>query len=230
MGRSGSRRGRAGAILAVLLAGMVSTGESRAGTTDVTIQYMNHNASAPNDDIIEANIKLRNDTPAAIALKDLVVRYWFTRNDAPMATPACWWWNTPSCAHLTVTSGIVALRGADRYVEIRFGHDAGFLAPGATTAAIDLGVTFGGHVDETDDYSYGTVTSFTDWKRITVHDVGSAPTEGLRGGTPPPPRDEKGERPHPLSGLSQGMSPPSLSLARRFARTPALRPPPSPRA
>ncbi|ATB34180.1 hypothetical protein MEBOL_007681 [Melittangium boletus DSM 14713] len=170
---------------AVLLAWALPMGESLAGTNDFTVQYQNYNASGPGDDIIEANIKIRNNTTTAIPLSGIVVRYWFTKNNASGATPACWWWNASPCPNLTVTSGNVSLTGADRYAEIRFTSGAGSLAPGATTAAIDLGVTFGTNVDETDDYSYGGNTSFIDWNRITVHDAGSAPTAGLRGGTPP---------------------------------------------
>jgi len=176
---------RARASLAAVLALVLPAAQSVAGTNDVTVQYLNYNASRPNDDIIEANIKLRNNTSAPIALSGLVVRYWFTKNHAPAAAPACWWWNTPTCPNLTIVSGSVSLVGADRYAEIRFGHGAGSLAPGETTAAIDLGVTFGTPVDEADDYSYGEHTTFVDWNRITVHDAGSAPTAGLRGGTPP---------------------------------------------
>jgi hypothetical protein len=172
-----------------LLAAMslvVPLGESLAGTTDFAVQYQNYNASGPNDSIIEAGIQLRNNTSAALPLSSIVVRYWFTKNGATVVTPACWWWNTASCTGISVTSGSVSTSGADQYVEVRFTSAAGSLAAGATTAPIDLGVTFGGTaVDETDDYSYGNQTSLASWSRITVHDAGSAPTSGVRGGTPP---------------------------------------------
>ncbi|ATB34041.1 cellulose binding domain-containing protein [Melittangium boletus] len=171
-----------------LLAAMslvVPLSESLAGTADFTVQYQNYNAAGPNDDIIEAGIQLRNNTGAAIPLSGVVVRYWFTKNGAT-PTPACWWWNAPDCSAISLTSGSVSATGADQYVEIRFNGAAGSLAAGATTAPIDLGITFGGvAVNETDDYSYGNQTTAANWSRITVHDAGSAPTGGLRGGTPP---------------------------------------------
>lgn len=171
-------------VLAVMSLG-VPAGESLAGTADVTVLYQNYNASGPNDDIIEAGIQLRNNTSAAIPLSSLVVRYWFTKNGAT-ATPACWWWQTTACTGLTVASGSVAATGADQYVELRFTSAAGSLAAGATTQPVDLGVTFGGvSVSETDDYSYGTPTTATAWSKITVHDAGSSPLAGVRGGTPP---------------------------------------------
>jgi hypothetical protein len=173
------------ASLFTLMSLVVPAGESLAGTNDFTVQYQNYNATGPNDDIIEANIRLRNNTTAAIPLSGIVVRYWFTKDSASGATPECWWWGASPCPNLTVTSGNVSYTGADRYAEIRFTSGAGSLAAGATTTAIDLGVTFGTNVDETNDYSYGSNTAFVDWSKITVHDAGSAPTEGIRGGTPP---------------------------------------------
>ncbi|WP_043430592.1 cellulose binding domain-containing protein [Cystobacter fuscus] len=182
-----------------LLAAMslvVPLSESLAGTADFTVQYQNYNAAGPNDDIIEAGIQVRNNTSAAIPLSNIVVRYWLTKNGASTVAPACWWWNAPDCSAISLTTGSASASGADQYVEIRFTSAAGSLAAGATTAPIDLGVTFGGAaVNETDDYSYGNQTAPTDWSRITVHDAGSAPTGGLRGGTlptggtTPPPTD-----------------------------------------
>ncbi|WNG27177.1 hydrolase [Cystobacter fuscus] len=173
------------ASLFAVMALVAPVGESLAGTNDVTVQYLNYNAAGPNDDIAEANIRLRNNTTAAIPLSSIVVRYWFTKDSASGVTAECWWWGASPCPNLTVTTGNVSYTGADRYAEIRFTSGAGNLAPGATTQAIDLGVVFGTNVDETNDYSYGSHTSFIDWSKITVHDAGSAPTEGLRGGTPP---------------------------------------------
>lgn len=186
-----------------LLAAMslvVPLGESLAGTTDFTVRYQNYNAAGPNDTIIEAGIALRNNTSASIPLSNIVVRYWFTKNGASTVSPACWWWNTAACPGVSVTTASVSATNADQYVEIRFDGAAGSLAPGATTAPIDLGINFGGAaVNETDDYSYGAHTAAIDWSRISVHDVGSAPTAGVRGGTPPsggttPPTD-----PQPVS-------------------------------
>ncbi|WP_225410025.1 cellulose binding domain-containing protein [Stigmatella hybrida] len=164
----------------------VPLSESFAGTADFTVQYQNYNAATPNDSIIEAGVQLRNNTSATLPLSSIVVRYWFTKNGATAVTPACWWWTTASCPGISLTTGSVSATNADQYVEIRFASTAGSLAPGATTVPIDLGITFGGaNVNETDDYSYGNQTSFADWSRISVHDVGSAPTAGVRGGTPP---------------------------------------------
>ncbi|WP_224362622.1 cellulose binding domain-containing protein [Hyalangium versicolor] len=170
--------------LLAVFALMVPAGESLAGTADLTVLYQNYNAAGPNDDIVEAGIQLRNNTAASIPLSSIVVRYWFT-NNGRTATPACWWWKAADCAGLTVTSGSVSATGADQYVEVRFTSAAGSLAAGATTVPIDLGITFGASVSETDDYSYGTQTALAAWSKITVHDAGSAALGGVRGGTPP---------------------------------------------
>lgn len=186
---AGSSRARSCVRLAgaALLAGpavLAPSSESLAGTTDFTVQYQNYNAATPNDTIAEAGIRIRNNTGAAIPLSSIVVRYWLTKDSATSVTPVCWWWN-PACSNITLTTGTVSYTGADRYVEIRFNSGAGSLSAGATTQPIDLGITFGVNVNEADDYSYGNQTTFADWSKITVHDAGSAPAGGLRGGTLP---------------------------------------------
>ncbi|AKT37563.1 cellulose binding domain-containing protein [Chondromyces crocatus] len=188
---SGGRRGRVAlralAVVSLLIPGLVAQPKtSAAGPTDLTVEYLNYDAAAPYDGIIEAGIRLRNDTASAIPLSSIVVRYWFTRDGASTVNSACWWWGSSPCPNLTTSVHTVSLSGADRYVEIGFTSGAGSLAPGATTLPVDLGITFGGvNVDETNDYSYANQTAFGAWSRITVHDVGSAPTGGVRGGTPP---------------------------------------------
>ncbi len=171
--------------LLAILSMVMPAGESLAGTSDFTVQYQNYNAAGPGDNIIEAGVRIRNNTAATLPLSSVVVRYWFTKNGATTVSPVCWWWS-PACTALTVKSGSASATGADQYVEIGFTSAAGSLAPGATTQPIDLGITFGGaNVDETDDYSYGNQLAFADWSRITVHDAGSVPTGGLRGGILP---------------------------------------------
>ncbi|AUX19721.1 uncharacterized protein SOCEGT47_001730 [Sorangium cellulosum] len=175
---------RLASLAVVVLCLACHPGESLAATTDFTVHYANYDAAAPNDTIIEAGIRVRNNTTRSVPLSSIVVRYWFTKNGAATVTPACWWWS-PSCSNITLATGTVSLSGADRYVEIRFSSGAGSLAPGATTQPIDLGIQLGVNVSEADDYSYRSQGTFSDWSRITVHDAGSAPTGGVRGGTPP---------------------------------------------
>ncbi|WP_437338633.1 cellulose binding domain-containing protein [Sorangium sp. So ce394] len=194
--RPSPRGGRAGLVLrarglrlawlgvVVVMSLVCPRSEGLAATTDFTVQYANYDVAAPNDTIAEAGIRLRNNTTATVPLNRVVVRYWFKKNGAAAVTPACWWWS-PSCSNITLATRSVSSSGADGYVEIGFSSSAGSLAPGATTQPIDLGIQFGVNVDETDDYSYGSQTTFANWSRITVHDAGSAPTGGLRGGTPP---------------------------------------------
>ncbi|WP_437776885.1 cellulose binding domain-containing protein [Sorangium sp. So ce1097] len=183
--------------------------ESFAGTGDFTVLYANYNAAAPNDVIIEAGIRIRNNTGATVPLSSIAVRYWFTKNGATSVTPACWWWN-PSCNNIVLTTGTVAAPGADQYVEIRFTSAAGSLAPGAMTEAIDLGIQLGVDVDEADDYSYGSQSSFIEWSRITVHDARSAPLSGVRGGTPP--SGSLARPPAPTSLVATAASPSAISL------------------
>ncbi|WP_434042658.1 MULTISPECIES: cellulose binding domain-containing protein [Sorangium] len=204
--------------LAVVLSMACHPGESFAGTADFTVLYDNHNADDPNDTIIEAGIRVRNNTSASIPLRSIVVRYWFTKNGATSVTPACWWWS-PSCSAIALTTGTVSAPGADQYVEIGFTSAAGSLAPGAMTEAIDLGILLGVNVDEADDYSYKDQTSFGEWSHITVHDVGSAPLSGVRGGTPPSGSVSRPAAPTSLAATASGPSAISLSWSASSGAT-----------
>ncbi|WP_437767287.1 cellulose binding domain-containing protein [Sorangium sp. So ce764] len=192
--------------------------DSFAGTTDFTVQYSNYDAAAPNDTIVEAGIKIRNNTAASIPLSSIVIRYWFTKNGATTVTPACWWWS-PGCSRITLTTGTVSSTGADRYVQIGFTSAAGSLAAGATTQPIDLGIEFDTNVVETDDYSYGNQTTFSNFSRITVHDAGSAPTGGLRSGTPPSGSVSPPPAPISLTATASSASAISLSWAASSGAT-----------
>ncbi|WP_437593313.1 cellulose binding domain-containing protein [Sorangium sp. So ce1000] len=189
-----------------------------AGAADFTVQYSNYDAAAPNDTIIEAGVKIRNNTAASIPLSSIVIRYWFTKDSATTVTPACWWWS-PGCSRITLTTGTVSYPGANRYVQIGFTSAAGSLAAGATTQPIDLGIEFDTNVVETDDYSYGSQTTFSNFSRITVHDAGSAPTGGLRSGTPPSGSVSPPPAPISLTATASSASAISLSWAASSGAT-----------
>lgn len=65
--------------------------------------------------------------------------------------------------------------GADHYIEVAFeGGDS--LAPGAATNQIQVRANWPNYTvnyDETNDYSWnGAITTFTDWRKVTVYQNG----------------------------------------------------------
>jgi endoglucanase len=138
------------------------------------VQYRNADNS-PTDNQIKPHFQIVNTGSASVALNTLKIRYWFT-GDAGATTYSTWCdYAAVSCSTVTFTVVTVSpsRSGADRYVEI--GFTGGTLAAGANTGEIQtrFNKTDWSNFDETNDYSRGTATSFTDWNKVTLYQNGT---------------------------------------------------------
>ncbi|WP_084315871.1 glycoside hydrolase family 48 protein [Actinospica robiniae] len=142
------------------------------GTGTVKVQYANLD-TAPTDNQIKPGLQVVNTGTAALALSTVTVRYWFT-SDGGASTFSTY------CDYAVVGSGnvthsVVAMAtpktGADHYLQVGFTSGAGSLAAGASTGQIQnrLNKTDWSSFSETNDYSYGTNTAYTDWTKVTVY-------------------------------------------------------------
>ncbi|MEU1469002.1 endo-1,4-beta-xylanase [Streptomyces sp. NPDC005761] len=133
-------------------------------------QYRSNDSSA-GDNQIKPGLQLVNTGDTSVSLSDVTVRYWFTSGNG--ATTYGTWcdWSPIGCS--TVTHRVAAVStpkaGADHYLEV--GFTGGGLAPGATTGEIQLRLSKSdwSNFDESDDYSHGAGTSYTDATRIGVY-------------------------------------------------------------
>ncbi|WP_324671092.1 cellulose binding domain-containing protein [Hymenobacter sp. GOD-10R] len=138
--------------------------------TVVTVLHQNADGQVANN-AIKPNLQLVNNSSAAIAYKDLTVRYWLTVEDYASMVAAI------DYAQLG-TSGVkaryVALdqpaQGAFGYVEYSF-TAAGALPAGGNSGAIQSRIykQTQTNFNEADDYSYAANTTYLKNERITVY-------------------------------------------------------------
>ncbi|TXK42851.1 cellulose binding domain-containing protein [Nonomuraea sp. C10] len=164
--------------LALLITTLVASPAGAAQS--VRLQYR---TSAPGATTAQAEpwLQLINDGTTTIPLNQVKIRYYLTGTETYRF--ACSW-AVVGCS--TVTGHFVDQEGPAQYLEV--GFTSGTLAPGASTRDLQLRFyradwqTF----TQSDDYSYGPQTSYTDWDKVTVY-VGGTLAWGTPSGSDPGP-------------------------------------------
>jgi hypothetical protein len=160
----------------------------------VRLQYKN---SSPGASTAQAEpwFQLFNDGTTSIPLNQVKIRYYLT--GAETYRFACSW-AVVSCS--TVTGQFVHQTGADQYLEVAF--SSGTLAPGANTGDMQLRFYRADwqNFTQSDDYSYGSQTSYGNWDKVTVYVNGQ-----LAWGRPNGSESTPTPTPTPTSPGSQGV-------------------------
>ncbi|GIH92918.1 cellulose binding domain-containing protein [Planobispora siamensis] len=166
-------------LAAVALASPASAAQS------LRLQYKNSSTGATTAQA-EPWFKLTNTGTTSIPLNQVKIRYYFTGDTAYRF--ACSW-AVVGCS--TVTGQFATLSSpvptADRYLEV--GFTSGTLAPGANTGDMQLRFHRADwqNFTQSDDYSFGTQTSYTDWSKVAVYVGGQLAWGTPAGGTGPDP-------------------------------------------
>jgi len=112
----------------------------------------------------------------SVPLSELTIRYWFSSDGRSDEAPSCFTFAL-SCVNLQarIVPVTPARPLADRYLEIAFTSQAGVLAAGTTTGAMDLAFHESGWTmpNLADDYSCDpTVATLRDWPKVTLYHNG----------------------------------------------------------
>jgi hypothetical protein len=145
-------------------------------TPALELQYAARDTSVESQHL-SFNVQIRNTSDETIALSDLTIRYWFTADVTKVDLRSmCDFASTAGgCAKVTRTFGTASDTHADHYLEIDFLTDAGSLARNATSGDVQIRIFNGDEYDlmtQTDDYSFGTTTTFMPSEQITVYHEG----------------------------------------------------------
>ncbi|KAB8187541.1 hydrolase [Nonomuraea phyllanthi] len=164
---------------------LITTALAAPANADQAVR-LQYRTSAPGATTAQAEpwLRLFNDGTTTIPLNQVKIRYYLT--GAETYRFACSW-AVVSCS--TVTGQFVRQAGADQYLEV--GFTSGSLAPGANTSDMQLRFyrsdwqTF----TQSDDYSYGSQTSYSNWDKIAVYVNGALAWGEPNGGSDPDPTD-----------------------------------------
>lgn len=139
---------------------------------DLKVLYRTNDTN-PADNQIRAQFRIVNTGDESISLSNVKLRYYYTIDgDKPQQF---------HCDYAAIGSGNVngafvkldnALPGADTYLEISFGPNAGTLAPGADSGEIQVRFNKADwtNYSESDDYSYdGTLQNYTEWDKTPLY-------------------------------------------------------------
>lgn len=199
MSHHARRRAAVAVGAAVAAIAMMVSPPAAAAADSVTAHYRTSAAGATTDQV-EPWFTLTNNGTTAIPLADLTLRYYFRGDTPDVGYRFACSWAMRGCANVTGTFRPLAnpTATADRYLEVGFTAGAGSLAPGASTG--DLQLRFyrsnWSTINQNDDYSFGTQTSYAAWSKVTVHRGGTTiwgtSPSGEDPPDPPDPPDPNG--------------------------------------
>jgi aryl-phospho-beta-D-glucosidase BglC (GH1 family) len=140
------------------------------GTGSIKVQFYNQNTAATTNQLY-LNFKLINTGSSSIALSNVKIRYFYTKDGTQAQNFYC---DYAQAGSSNVTGSIAAMStpktGADTYVEIGFASSAGSLAAsgGNTTVQSRVAKSDWSNYTQTNDYSFNsTATGFVDWTQVT---------------------------------------------------------------
>jgi predicted ribosomally synthesized peptide with SipW-like signal peptide len=156
--------------------------------TGLRARYRNNTPTVPSDNAVTPWMQVINGTSGTIDLTKVKLRYWLTRDTSSSSinvnsfcdyewltctnAPATCPFPAPTAGKVThCTAPLSPTRPtADTYVEIGFTNGA-TLARDANTGEIQMRLHRAdyGSIDETNDFSYGTNSSYQDWTKVGLY-------------------------------------------------------------
>jgi hypothetical protein len=136
------------------------------------VLYQNGNPSQPADNGGQPNLQVLNTGTTAVPLAQLTLRYWLTpEGSSPVTASVNWAQIGTSLVQAQYVPLATPLQGAFGYIEYSFASAAGSLAAGQGSGVIlsSFNKQNWSNFDETDDYSYGTNSTYQPTMRVTAY-------------------------------------------------------------
>jgi hypothetical protein len=170
-------------MAALLLMAIPELGHS----SSLRLQYLN-SATSASVQSPSFQIKVFNDSAASVALSRVEIRYWFTEEGSQSQSSTIdWAGRMPAGTGITsaTTPSIqgTSLGGQTHLVSFTFSSSAGSVAPGDYAQVnARFNKSDWSNYTQTNDFSYGTNSSFQNWDKITVLLDGLAVDDGAPAG------------------------------------------------
>jgi type II secretory pathway pseudopilin PulG len=156
--------------------------EVEGGSTNLnlSIQYCTYNTNT-DVQLLQPRFQIVNNGTTTVALSDIKIRYWYTRDYLLPQYFACYdaavTNSTGSYRSITsaVTGNFTALNpirsNADYYVEIGFSSSAGLLSPGESAKLNDIQIHNSDWIqyNQTDDYSFFATSIYFENTKVTAY-------------------------------------------------------------
>jgi len=158
------------------LAPNVCTGTTCGVPSNLKVQYVPGDPTAPKDNQIKPHLMIFNMGTTAVPYSDLAIKYWYTidtvQTQAAFVDFAALGNNNVMQTFASVSP---ARTGADTVLQVAFSPSAGSIPASGNSGAIELrfNKTDFTVYDETNDYSYTSVTVYTDAPHITLYRAGT---------------------------------------------------------
>lgn len=137
---------------------------------NIRIQYMTY-SSAPISNSVSVNVRIYNSGNTDVNLADVTAKYYYTYEGSAQneLTQVYWAGILPSGRSITSkVNAVIEGNSTNRVYNLSFDSDAGILKPGEY---VECQSRFNkmnwSNYNQSNDYSFGAVTSFQDWQKIT---------------------------------------------------------------
>ncbi|MGI4867587.1 MAG: cellulose binding domain-containing protein [Janthinobacterium lividum] len=145
--------------------------------SNIAVQYQTGDLGQPTDGQVRPFLQLVNSGTTAVPYSQLTVRYWLTVENfmGQLVTPIDYAKLGTSFVSARYVQLATPRQGALGYIEYAFSAAAGNLNPGTNSGPI-YGKAYKPdytNLDETDDWSYQTSSSFTENSHVTVYQNGT---------------------------------------------------------
>ncbi len=182
-------------VLSMFITIFASASNTFAASTSLSVQFNNGNSSAQSN-TISARFKVTNSGGSAVNLSDIKLRYYYTADSDKAQSFWCDHAALINSGNYTavtsnVTSKFVKMSTttstADTYIEVGFSGGGSLSGGGTVEIQSRVARTDWSNYDQSNDYSFKSAGSFTDWENITAY-IGS---ELVYGKEPVPGGEQK---------------------------------------